>query len=353
MKLAELLSRPSSWIACDDPEGVVISSRIRLARNLRGHSFPGWADEDENVAVWGMIEPILTGLPALPECVAIAMGDLTKIDRSVLFERHLISREHSEKTRGSGLLISINESVSIMVNEEDHLRIQVIAAGLELEKSWAKINTLDSEIEARVRYAFSPRLGYLTSCPSNVGTGLRASAMVHLSGLTLMEESAPVIKGCTKMGLAVRGLDGEGSDALGHIFQISNQVTLGRSEEDLVHELIEIMREVVNHEHNARIRLRQKRPEVLHNYVGRALGILRHAYILTSKESIEFLSALRLGVAMGLVQGITRTAVDECMLMTRPAHLQHTEGRKLKAGERDKFRANFVRTALAQARLEL
>lgn len=353
MKLDQLLNRPSAWIHSDEKSGVVISSRIRLARNLRGMTFPGWAEEEENTATWERLQPILMDLEALHDCLSICMNDLTKLLRSVLFERHLISREHAEKGAGSGLVISSDESVSVMVNEEDHLRIQVISAGLDLVNIWKSIDALDTDLEAQVQYAFSPRLGYLTSCPSNVGTGMRASAMLHIPGLALLDEVGPVIKGCTKMGLTVRGLDGEGSDALGNIFQISNQVTLGRSEEELVYELMEVLLEVVRHEENARIRLVQKREAVLHNHVGRAFGLLSHAHLLSSKESIDLLSAVRLGVVMGFIEGLSRSEIDECMLLTRPAHLQRHQARRLKAEDRDILRANFVRSKLAQATLQL
>ncbi|MFP6904343.1 MAG: protein arginine kinase [Verrucomicrobiota bacterium] len=345
--LDELLNRPSAWLTVEKESDIVVSSRIRLARNLRAFRFPGWGGEEACSRVWAALKPILTDVKAMPECLSMEMNDINQLDKMVLFERHLISRELSEKGKGSGLVVALDEQMSIMVNEEDHLRIQVINPGLELIEAWERIDTLDSEIEARVDYAYDPRLGYLTACPSNVGTGMRASVMVHVPALVLLEEINPIVKGLGKIGLAVRGLGGEGSDASGNMFQISNQITLGEEEMQVVGNLHEIVREIVEHEKNARKRLMQKKGIMVRDHVGRAYGILSNAHILSSKDALDMISGLRLGVDLGLLPGLTPPVLDELTLLIRPGHLQKIETKRLKMRERDVSRAKLVRSKLA------
>jgi protein arginine kinase len=350
MIFADLLQQPCAWLAPGADTGIVVSSRIRLARNLKGAAFPGWAGEEECERVWQQLRPVLSGLKTLVPAFAFGMGELEEFERMILFERHLISGEMAQRGRGSGLVASRDETISVMVNEEDHLRLQSMTPGLALQQIWQRMNTLDDEIEAQVRYAFSPRLGYLTACPTNVGTGLRASVMLHLPGLALMDELNPVAKGLTKIGLAVRGLWGEGTEATGNMFQISNQITLGDREENIVHTIEQIVLELVNHEKNARARLLEKREIVVRDHVGRALGILSHAHLLSSKEALDLLSGLRLGIDLGILRGVDRPAVDRLLLLSQPAHLQQREGKLLKPRDRDRVRADLVRTQLAAAK---
>ncbi|MFT5121534.1 MAG: protein arginine kinase [Kiritimatiellia bacterium] len=345
--LEELLNRPSAWLSLEKDTDIVVSSRIRLARNLRSFRFPGWGGEEACSRVWDVLKPVLTDVQAMPECLSMEMNDISHLDKQVLFERHLISRELSERGKGSGLVVALDEQMSIMVNEEDHLRIQSISPGLALQDAWDRIDALDSEVESRVDYAYDSRLGYLTACPSNVGTGMRASVMVHVPALVLLEEINPIIKGLGKIGLAVRGLGGEGSDASGNMFQISNQITLGEQEIEVVHNLNEIVREIVEHEKNARKRLMQKKEMMVRNHVGRANGILSNAYILSSKEALDMISGLRLGVDLGLLPDVTPAVLDELTLLIRPGHLQKVESKHLKARERDVARAKLVRSKLA------
>ena len=351
MILDELVRRPVGWLGAGRSTGPVISSRIRLARNLRDAAFPGWAGEEECEKIWDAVRPILQAAPQLGASYAVGMDSLDAMARQILFERHLISREQAEKGRGSGLVGAPDERVAVMVNEEDHLRMQVIRPGLDLVEAWSLMDALDTTLGQSLNYAFSPRLGFLTACPSNVGTGLRASAMLHLPGLMLMEEIGPVIKGVTRIGLAVRGLWGEGTEAIGHIFQVSNQVTLGDTEKEIVHGLEQIVLEMVEHEHNARQRLMEQREAVVRDHVGRARGILENAHILSSKEALEWLSALRLGLDMGIVICGDRRLVDELLVTTQPAHLQFMEGRKLRPRDRDVARSRCVRRVLAEAGL--
>jgi protein arginine kinase len=346
MNLDQLVRQPGAWLAPGHETGIVISSRIRLARNIKNAAFPGWAGEDECDQVWKRLRPSLEALKSLQPPLSVGMDELDELGRQILFERHLISREHAEKGRGSGLILRRDEGLSIMVNEEDHLRLQAMKPGLDLKGIWAAINAMDSEVEEGVDYAFSARLGYLTACPTNVGTGLRASVMLHLPGLVLMNEMNPVIKGMGKIGLAVRGLWGEGTEAIGNMFQISNQKTLGEKEEDVINNLEQIVLEIIEHERNARTRLVEKRETVVKDHVGRAYGILANAHILTSKEALDLLSGLRLGVDLGIFSTVARGTIDELLLLTQPGHLQKMEQRSLKPKERDKFRARLVRGRL-------
>lgn len=350
MTIDELIRQPSAWLAVGASDGPVVSSRIRLARNVKDVAFPGWAGAEECDRLWARLEPVLVQLPAFQPATAVAMGSLDELGKQILFERHLISRDHAEKDKGSGLVFREDECLSVMVNEEDHLRLQGMRPGLSLRAIWEEVNRLDTEIESCVDYAFSPKLGYLTACPTNVGTGMRASVMLHLPGLVLMNEMNPVIKGMGKIGIAVRGLWGEGTEATGNMFQISNQMTLGETEEQIVGVIDQIVQELIEHERNARERLLERRETVLRDHVGRALGILSHAHILTSKEALDLLSGLRLGIDLGILKGVRREVVDELMLLTQPGHLQKLVSKNLKPKERDRYRARLVRERLAGPR---
>jgi protein arginine kinase len=345
-RLDDFLQRSGRWLSTGHETGTVVSSRIRLARNLRNSAFPGWAGEAECERIWAEMEPVLTGLKSLTPSLSVPMGELDELGRQILFERHLISREHAEKGKGSGLVVREDEAVSVMVNEEDHLRLQALRPGLDLQGAWQAINRMDSEIEAHVDYSFSPRLGYLTACPTNVGTGMRASVMLHLPGLHLMNEMNPVIKGMSKIGLAVRGLWGEGTEAAGNMFQISNQMTLGEKEEDIISNIEQIVLEIMDHEKNARLRLVERREVFAKDHVGRSYGILCHAHILTSKEALDLLSGLRLGIDLGILKQVERGVVDELFIMTQPGHLQRMEHKLLKPRDRDRLRARLVRSRL-------
>jgi protein arginine kinase len=349
MTLQQLVKNPGSWLAAGGPAEIVVSSRIRLARNLAGMAFPGWAGEDECARVQARLLEVLQGLPRLHPAVVIDMADRPQIDRELLRERHLISNELSQKGRGSGLVTRADEVLSVMINEEDHLRLQAIRPGLELTALWQDIDALDSEIEARVPYAFSPQFGYLTACPTNVGTGLRASVMVHVPGLRLTNDIEPIVRGLTKIGLAVRGLLGEGTEASGNMFQISNQTTLGESEEVMINRLLQIVHEVTDHERHARARLMEQRPARIRDFVGRAFGVLSHATILSSKEILDLISGLRLGLELGMVTGLDLAVINRLMLLTQPGHLQTLEGRSISPEERDQVRARIVREAIRPA----
>ncbi len=351
MIVDELVGRPGSWLSEMDPTGIVISSRIRLARNISGSAFPGWAGEQERVRLLERLKGVFLKLETLPNTMILEMAELAATDRDVLRERHLISQELAERGPGSALAISPDEQIAIMINEEDHLRLQAISPGMELRNIWSKINSVDSEIESHLRYAYSTRLGYLTACPSNVGTGLRASVMVHLAGLRLMNEVDAVINGLEKMGFTARGLWGEGTEAHGNMFQLSNQQTLGQSETAIIEDFIEIVSEVTEHEQNARKRLSETQHTNLVDWIARAFGILQNARILTSQEAADLLSALRLGIEMDYIGGLGISDINQIMLMSQPGHLQKSTGRVLGPEERDTLRARLTRNKLHTAKL--
>jgi protein arginine kinase len=260
----------------------------------------------------------------------------------------LISREHAAKNVGSGLAINDRETISVMVNEEDHLRMQAIKSGLQLKNVFKLIDKVDTELEEQLDFAFSPRLGYLTACPTNVGTGMRASAMVHLPAMVLSDQINQVVQAVNKLGLAVRGLYGEGTEALGNVFQVSNQTTLGERESEVIDRLNKVILQIVEHEENARSTLLEKKPRVVYDQVGRAYGILTNAHTVSSKEALNLLSLLRMGVDVEMFPAATRGTVDELFIHSQPAHVQKTAERKLTAEERDVFRADVIRQRLSE-----
>jgi protein arginine kinase len=329
---------------------IVMSSRVRLARNLKDAAFPGWAKKPERVRVLDLIRPAVQSLPEMKDAFAESMDSLSTLDKQILVERHLISREHAAKSAGSGLVLNRDETLCVMINEEDHLRMQSLRPGLQLRQAWTAIDQADSALEKKLDYAFSPELGYLTACPTNIGTGIRVSAMLHLPGLVLAEQINPIIQSVNKLGLAVRGLYGEGTEALGNVFQVSNQMTLGEAEGAIVERLEKVLAQIIEHEENARAMLLEKKPKMVYNHIGRAYGILANAHSISSKETMNLLSLMRLGVDLGVFPGTERSLVDELFILTQPAHLQKQHSEKLSAEERDLLRADMVRDRLKNVR---
>jgi protein arginine kinase len=349
MKLDEFLVSPSETAQRKGPhDRIVMSSRVRLARNVADAAFPGWAKKQERVRVLEMIQPVISALPAMTDAFATSMDSLTPMDKQILVERHLISREHAAKGVGSGLVLNRDETFCVMINEEDHLRMQALRPGLQLKDAWNAVDKLDSELEAKLNYAFSGDLGYLTACPTNLGTGIRVSAMLHLPGLVLAEQINPIIQSVNKLGLAVRGLYGEGTEALGNVFQVSNQMTLGEPESAIVERLEKVLAQIIEHEQNARGTLIEKKAKMVYNHIGRAYGILANAHSISSKETMNLLSLMRLGVDLDLFSGVNRSLVDELFILTQPAHLQKQHSGKLSAEERDLLRADMMRERLKQ-----
>src|SRR3989449_1111218 len=325
---------------------IVMSSRVRLARNLKEAAFPGWAKKPERVRVLELIRPAVEALPDMKDAFSEAMDSLSTLDKQILVERHLISREHAAKSAGSGLVLNRDESLCVMINEEDHLRMQALRPGLQLKQAWNAIDQIDSKLEKKLNYAFTPDLGYLTACPTNLGTGIRVSAMLHLPGLVLAEQINQIIQAVNKLGLAVRGLHGEGTEALGNVFQVSNQMTLGENEADIVERLNKVLSQLIEHEENARSTVLEKKPKMVFNQIGRAYGTLANAHSITSKETMNLLSLMRLGIDLGMFPGIERSLVDELFILTQPAYLQKQFSEKLSAEERDLLRADMLRDRL-------
>jgi len=349
MNIYDFISTPAQMAQRSGPhDRIVMSSRVRLARNIRHCAFPGWAKKVERIRALETIRPAVEDLPQMSKAFSETMDNLPPLDKQILVERHLISREHAAKSAGSGLVLNREESLSVMINEEDHLRMQALLPGLQLKQAWVAIDQVDSELEKRLEYAFSAELGYLTACPTNLGTGIRVSAMLHLPGLVLAEQINKIIESVNKLGLAVRGLYGEGTEALGNVFQVSNQMTLGEVETDIVERLNKVLLQIIENEENARASLLEKKPKVVYNHVGRAYGILANAHSISSKETMNLLSLMRLGVDLEEFPASDRALIDELFIITQPAHLQRQFTEKLGAEERDLLRADMLRDRLSR-----
>jgi protein arginine kinase len=346
MKIDAILTRPGDWMSGGTWHPIVISSRVRLARNLAKLPFPGWAKKSERVRILEEIKPEVDTLAAIKDGFSEQLNELSATEKQVLVERHLISREHAAKGMGSAVVINPQQTVSIMINEEDHLRMQAITCGLELEKTFQLIDEIDTALEGQLDFAFDEELGYLTACPTNVGTGMRASAMVHLPGLVLGEQINQVVNSVNKIGLAVRGLYGEGTEAMGNLFQVSNQTTLGEKEDQIIGRLHKVIETLIQRETQARENLMATKRTTLMDQIGRAYGILTHAYSISSKEALNLISVLRLGIDLGFFPEDGRGIINELLMETQPAHLQNLSQQKLAAEERDHLRADIVRARL-------
>src|SRR5437867_1524172 len=347
MNIHEFLGTPAEVARREGPHNkIVLSSRVRIARNVKGSAFPGWAKKAERIRILEALRPAIQSLPQMADCFSESMDNLSILDKNILVERHLISREHAAKNAGSGLVLNRDESLCVMINEEDHLRMHALRPGLQLKQAWQAIDSIDTRLEKKLDYAFNPELGYLTACPTNLGTGIRVSAMLHLPGLVLAEQINQIIQAVNKLGLAVRGLYGEGTEALGNVFQVSNQMTLGESEADIVERLSKVLNQIIEHEENARASLLEKKPKTVYNHIGRAYGILANAHSISSKETMNLLSLMRLGVDFNLFSELDRALVDELFITTQPNHLQRRYSDKLSAEERDLLRADMLRERL-------
>jgi protein arginine kinase len=349
MKINELIDSHSELTDMSaNRSAVVLMTRIRLARNLAGQPFPGWAKEAQKREIRDQVMQAVAALPQMKRGLAIPVETLDDLQKQILVERHLISRELCHSKSGSGIVICKDQSLVVMVNEEDHLRIQVLRAGFQFKKVWNTINTLDSDLEEHIDYAFSPKLGYLSACPTNLGTGIRASAMMHLPALVITSQMEKVVRAVNQLGMAVRGLFGEGSDASGSIFQISNQTTLGENEEAIIKHLHGVLTTIVDQELNARARLAETEPSKLHDKIGRAFGILQNGHLLNSGEAMNLLSLIRLGIDLGVMAEAQRAVVDRLFIECQPGHIQHAAKGSFDPGQRDVLRATRLRTEFAK-----
>ncbi|MEO3947949.1 protein arginine kinase [Gorillibacterium sp. CAU 1737] len=336
----------SDWMRQDGPDSdIVLSSRIRLARNMRGYPFPMLATNQQARDVLDKATEVLENeeLNELGDFTLVPLADISDLEKKVLVEKHLISPNLANESRGGAVILSENESISIMVNEEDHLRIQCLTSGFQIREAWDMANRIDDILESQLNYAFDERRGYLTSCPTNVGTGLRASVMIHLPALVMMQQINRILSAVTQVGLVVRGIYGEGSDASGNLFQISNQITLGQSEEEILNNLYSVVQQIIEHERAARERLQEDTPHRLADRIQRSFGILSHAVILDSKEAMQRLSDVRLGIDLGLLSGIEKKTLNELLVATQPGFLQKQSGELLTPEYRDIRRAELIR----------
>jgi len=344
MKLDNMLNQTSEWLKGTGPRSeIVISSRIRFARNIAKVPFSDWATKDQKKKILTLVGGAVEKTAAMKSYTAFDMAKLSEVDRGFLVERHLMSPEHAKDPEFKSLIVDDKEVISIMVNEEDHLRIQVLQSGFNLAEAWRIINGLDQELSKKLNYAYSGKWGFLTACPTNTGTAMRASIMLHLPALVLTKQVARVLETISKLSLAIRGLYGEGTEARGNFFQISNQVSLGRTEEDIIDNIARIIDQVVAREANARHLLMTKSKDPVVDRIWRAHGTLKSARIITSEETVKLLSIVRLGVDLGIIKGLSIKVVNELFTMTQPAHLQKVEKKMLSPAERDVKRAELIR----------
>lgn len=335
------------WLTHEDEySDIIISSRIRLARNLKGFPFPNKFSREDAQKILKKVRSACTKCRSLKKARFYDIDKLSEWDRKYFVERRLASPQLIQDSAQSLLVIGSNESLSIMVNEEDHLRIQSIEAGLGIHEAWRTISAVDDELEEHLVFSYSNKFGYLTACPTNLGTGLRVSIFVHLPSLTLKEKISTVINELPTSEIAVRGFYGEGSDSVGNIFQISNQLTLGRTEDNVIERMLSVALKIIDWERQARTELQKSDKVKLEDTVFRAIGILKNARIITSMESMNLLSNVRLGCELGLLKNIDRLTLNQLMVLIQPAHLQKLFDKKLPPQERDMARANFIRQNL-------
>ncbi len=351
MNLDSLLPNLGEWLRGTGPESdVVVSTRIRLARNLAHVPFTNRASPAQKTEVESRIREAVakTELPGGP-LTYLDVAKLGPLDRQFLVERQLISRELSAVFDGPrGVAFDENESTSLMVNEEDQLRLQVMRSGLALDDAWTEIDRVDDALEATLSYAFHDQFGYLTACPTNVGTGMRASVMLHLPALGLTKEIEKLFRSLQKINLVVRGLYGEGSRASGDLYQISNQVTLGKSEARILQEIREVITQILQYERRARQTLIKERRQAERDRVARAIGTLGSATMITSEETMELLSAVRLGINLQLLDDLPATTVNQLFIHTQAAHLQKIMGTTLDGEERNAARAKYLKLKLRE-----
>jgi protein arginine kinase len=345
------------WLDADGPNAdIVLSTRVRLARNLEDHRFAAQIDEEGRQAILTMVRDAARQTRLLGGGTALPMHGLTPANRQLLLEKHLVSRELVGDEGGAppahaALLLAPGGSLGVMVNEEDHLRLQCFVSGFSPHEAWRGVNSLDEELTEHLRYAFHPEFGFLTSCPTNVGTGLRASVLVHLPGLVLTREISKVLQGISQVGLTFRGLYGEGSEMIGNFFQISNQTTLGKSEEELIDHLRRIVEQVVRYETQARAVLLRDARTVIEDKVWRAYGLMRYARSISFDEVMNLLSGVRLGLGLKLLPGLRVYTLNQIMIFAQSAHLEKMAGNSLSGDDADTCRASYIRRLLSQDEL--
>lgn len=337
----------AGWMkASGEHADIVMSTRIRLARNLRGHLFPIASNPEDANQVDEVVKEVLLN-SGEKGYEYMRMSDVPLLDRQILVEKHLISPQLTDSKRNGAVILSEDETVSLMINEEDHIRIQCIYPGFQLENAYEHADSVDNELEDKLPYAFDEEFGYLTSCPSNTGTGMRASVMMHLPALTITKQIDRIIPAVTRLGMVVRGSYGEGSEALGNIYQISNQTTLGKTEKEILADLKNVALRLIAHERRSREVLLAKSKIALENKLFRSLGIIKYARLLPSGEAARCLSDVRLGIDLEIIQDIDMSILNELMIFMQPGFLQQYARTELTAEERDIFRADLFRERLS------
>lgn len=326
--------------------GIAVTTRVRLARNLAGYRFPTHPDQSERQDVLDAVKRAMHSLPDGREYVWQQLDDTMSLDGRLLMERHLISRELADGAGPRAVAFNPAQSIAVMVNEEDHLRMQCLLSGLSVQEAYERINRLDDQLSERLEFAFSPTYGYLTSCPTNVGTGLRVSVMLHLPALVMTRHIEKVFRAVYEMRMAVRGFYGEGTEAFGELYQISNQITCGRTEGDIIEDMEAVIGSIIEYEEKARAELATSERSQLEDRVWRSWGLLQNARLMSSEEAMRHLSSIRLGIVMGVFKNIDLRELQRLFLYSQPAHLQRMEGRALESGARDVARADFLRKRL-------
>ncbi|KPK49084.1 MAG: ATP--guanido phosphotransferase [Planctomycetes bacterium SM23_25] len=347
MRLDKIILSPSPWLQPGGPsDDIVLSTRVRLARNIAGRPFLNRLKPDEQEDLEAYLKHAVLAALKPDRYTWFELEDMPQIDRQCLVERHLISRELAAGEGQRGVAVGPKQRIAIMANEEDHLRIQVYSPGLQLQDAWQEADAIDDRLESKVTYTFSPKLGYLTACPTNIGTGLRASVMLHLPALVLTRQIEKVFNAVARLRLAVRGLYGEGTQATGDIYQISNQASLGRTEQDILKTLGSVISQIIAYEKEAREALAAESPTPLDDRVLRSWAILTHARIISSEETLALLSAVRLGIHLRRLKDVDMATINELFLMTRRGHIQKIRGAELGESERDVARADYIRKRL-------
>lgn len=339
----------SPWMREAGPDSdIVLSSRIRLARNFANITYPLRAEHEklEEIREFFQQEYEHQSFENYKDFTLVSIRDLTDIEKRVLVEKHLISPLLTKNSKSSAALISKNEQASIMINEEDHLRIQLYLPGLQLQKALEKVFKIDDWVEEKVNYAFDETKGYLTSCPTNVGTGMRASVMMHLPALVMTKQLNRMAPAINQLGLVIRGIYGEGSEALGNVFQISNQITLGQTEEEIVEDLYGVVSQLIEHERHARNQILKQSGKRLEDRIYRSYGVMEYSRIIETKEASRCISNVRLGIDLGVIQNVSKNILNELMILIQPGFLQQYAKRTLSASERDVFRASLIRERL-------
>lgn len=347
-----LVMSESQWMDGSGKESdIVLSSRVRLARNLVQIPFPNRADIAQLASVEAKVAELM---PLIEEATGkaydfIELDKLSSLERNVLIEKHLISNNHVEHPENRALLLSNDTKVSLMMNEEDHLRIQCMVSGFDLVEPFSLASQIDDVIESKLDLAFHEQIGYLTSCPTNLGTGLRASVMMHLPGLVFTRQISKIINASTQLGLAVRGLYGEGTDVIGNIFQISNQLTMGFSEDEIIENLSSAVMEILTHERAARKALYAQSPDSMSDRVWRSFGILKYARSMSASEALALLSEVRMGIDLGIIEHVPARIFNELLVSTRPNYLQNIkENDNLSQTEINRERAEVIRQVLSK-----